>query len=197
MIKGVEIIAYFKGLTGISNDTKDFISEVIDSWEKKTALFDEVIEQQNPKAKEVIQAIVSRHITDLDEESGLEEIIEQIGADVNQLSEYVESHVADSTIEYLVGDYGALLLTDAEIEKLNGEDEDEETEVINKELHARARIVWGFAIHFCHCLHMGENAFSSVEAYSLGLVDEIVGMTDQYPSTRILHEWANATESEE
>lgn len=43
---------------------------------------------------------------------------------------------------------------------------------------------WAFTMNLCQTLHENENLFSSIDAYHLGLVDEIYGLTELYPSYR-------------
>jgi ATP-dependent protease ClpP protease subunit len=127
-------------------------------------------------------------------ERGLETVQDKLQLLIDKYSE----HHAEMT-NLLCTRWGKLFLSSEEKEQLTQLPEDKHSKHIENAVGATLSKLWFFFVSVCRSLQKDDYWMSAQEAYWLGLIDEIVGLTD-LPCPRIFVEYPppeNASPSEE
>jgi ATP-dependent protease ClpP protease subunit len=103
------------------------------------------------------------------------------------LQEYLASARSEQ-FRKLCDRWGAFVLTDADKAELEGLAEPEKTKKQLDKVRPYFQPFWSFFVALCHALQEGENELTAVDAFWLGLIDEIIGMTS-LPLTRFVAEY--------
>jgi len=172
-----------------SKNTSEFIANVLKMWNGKRAVYSEVskILDTTGSYKEYVKNTIDILDDDHDKVSALEWIKESIEG-----YELWSSTIEDYTINSITDQVGALIISSEEFDEAKKiKDSAKQKEYIRKKSAPYITLLWVYAFHFSDCLHRGENRFSSSEAYMLGLIDEVCGMSDLYPCYRQVQEKHN------
>lgn len=86
------------------------------------------------------------------------------------------------------------LLTAKDEKELAGLPTDQQAETKQKKLKEAVEPLWFFFFGLCLTLQSGENEMTPLDAYWLGLIDEVIG--EQLPSPRRLFENTKADEQD-
>jgi len=189
------ITKYYKSCLGkLSKQAKEFVEATLESWESRralTTLMKEVGDDEYGYAKFAIDSL--GQFTKEDSiikgiNSNIVDIIEHVKSVIERYQVWVS--IADNGITPKMVDNASIWLLSkdefAHVETLK-DDGAVNKFVIEKSL-PYVKGVWLYAFHFCDCLHKGENRFTSIDAFHLGLIDEVCGMDDSLPSYRLVEE---------
>jgi hypothetical protein len=94
------------------------------------------------------------------------------------LNEYVTTYSSDRLQRWCTS-FGKWTLPTKEAEEIDAiADEKERSEKLVAKVRPILQPIWSFFVALCHALQEGENELTAVDAYWLGLVDEVIGETD-------------------
>jgi len=109
----------------------------------------------------------------------------KISDDFLLLTEYHAPHLNDQ-LAHLCDRWGDYFLTATETEQLNAFSDEERPSKRQEMLKQHFQPLWFFFVALCHALQEGENELTAIDAFRLGLIDEVVGHAD-VPTLRM---WA-------
>jgi hypothetical protein len=91
------------------------------------------------------------------------------------LNEYVTTYSSDRLKNWCTS-FGRWTLPTKEAEEIDAiADEKERSEKLVEKVRPILQPIWSFFVALCHALQEGENELTAVDAYWLGLVDEVIG----------------------
>lgn len=94
------------------------------------------------------------------------------------LNEYLATYSHDRLKRWCTS-FGKWTLPAKEAEEIDAiTDEKERSEKLVEKVRPILQPIWSFFVALCHALQEGENELTAVDAYWLGLVDEVIGETD-------------------
>jgi hypothetical protein len=94
------------------------------------------------------------------------------------LNEYITTYSSDRLQRWCTS-FGKWTLPTKEAEEIDAiADEKERSEKLVAKVRPILQPIWSFFVALCHALQEGENELTAVDAYWLGLVDEVIGETD-------------------
>lgn len=175
----------------LSQEGRDFVVRVLDRWQKKSDLFALINSKSTDKIKneELLRDLLEENIK---KDSGIRNTAKSVLNDAILVDELISSFPGSNS-ESLVREHGIFYLSNDEyISYQNITLEAEREEFLERVTGRRILVSWVFVMNLCQTLHEAENKFKSIDAFHLGLVDEIYGMTDVFPSFRSI---ANKPES--
>jgi ATP-dependent protease ClpP protease subunit len=188
--KNYSDIHCFIGLTSerLSDEAKNVLSRALARFLRYQTLLERATKRtrrgKKPPARQVdFEALVLKAVIDFersehrkDESWTFEgEGLAQVSDDFYLVSEYVSAYETDG-FNRLCERWGMYFLTDndrIEAEKITEEDKRKEFE--KSRIQNYLRPLWLFFVALCHALQEGENELSAVDAYWLGLIDEVIG----------------------
>jgi ClpP protease-like protein len=103
------------------------------------------------------------------------------------LQEYFSS-VASDQFKQICGRWGQFVLTDEQKAELDTIPEAEKEGKTLEKVTPYFQPLWSFFVALCHALQEGENELTGVDAFWLGLIDEVIGMPS-LPVTRYIAEY--------
>lgn len=103
------------------------------------------------------------------------------------LREYLASAYSEQ-FKRLCDRWGGFVLEESEKAKLEALNESEKMEKKVELLRPLFQPIWSFFVALCHELQKGENELSPVDAFWLGLIDEVIGAPD-LPLVRFISEF--------
>lgn len=136
-----------------------------------------------------IKAIVDYELrtnTTVKKNGFLPEGIQRLTDDFLLLQEYIRMFQSDR-FRRLCGAWSNFLLTDQEKQELAETPEAERADKIVEKVRPKLRPVWSFFVALCYVLQTGENQLTALDAFWLGLIDEVIGVPDT-PSLRVFIE---------
>jgi hypothetical protein len=102
----------------------------------------------------------------------------QLADDFFLLNEYVATYSSDRLQRWCTS-FGKWTLPTKEAEEIDAiADEKERAEKLVEIVRPILQPIWSFFVALCHALQEGENELTAIDAYWLGLVDEVIGETD-------------------
>ena len=102
----------------------------------------------------------------------------RIADDFFLLNEYVTTYSHDR-LQRWCASFGKWTLPTKEAEEIDAiADEKERSEKLIAKVRPILQPIWSFFVALCHALQEGENELTAVDAYWLGLVDEVIGEID-------------------
>jgi hypothetical protein len=104
------------------------------------------------------------------------------------LTEYLTNYQTGS-FKSLCASYGDFLMSAEEKEELKALSEPEREVKKAEKVRPLLFPVWSFFVGFCHALQRGENELTALDAYWLGLIDEVIG-EEGLPSLRLVNEYS-------
>jgi ATP-dependent protease ClpP protease subunit len=114
--------------------------------------------------------------------------MDQIHADFLLVNEYLNIYDSDH-LGKLCNEFGRFLETDEESEALNRIEVEEDRYKQRTELvKAKARPIWLFFVALCYSLQEDDNDLRATDAFWLGLIDEVMGDHNLFPS-RLVKEY--------
>lgn len=94
------------------------------------------------------------------------------------LNEYITTYSSDRLQRWCTS-FGKWTLPTSEAEEIEKiADEKERSEKLVEKVRPILQPIWSFFVALCHALQEGENELTAIDAYWLGLVDEVIGETD-------------------
>jgi hypothetical protein len=111
----------------------------------------------------------------------------RVNDDFFLLQEYVLSAFGEQ-FRQLCERWSKFVLTAEEISQLDLLPEGERTKKKLEKLRPHFQPAWSFLVALCHALQEGENELSAIDAFWLGLIDEVLGRSD-LPVTRYFAEF--------
>jgi hypothetical protein len=91
------------------------------------------------------------------------------------LNEYVTTYSSDRLKRWCTS-FGRWTLPTKEAEEIDAiQDDKERSEKLVAKVRPILQPIWSFFVALCHALQEGENELTAIDAYWLGLVDEVVG----------------------
>jgi ATP-dependent protease ClpP protease subunit len=94
------------------------------------------------------------------------------------LNEYVTTYSSDRLQRWCTS-FGKWTLPTKEAEEIDAiADEKERSEKLVAKVRPILQPIWSFFVALCHALQEGENELTAIDAYWLGLVDEVIGESD-------------------
>ena len=111
----------------------------------------------------------------------------RVNDDFFLLQEYLASAFSDQ-FRQLCERWSNFVLTAAEITELEQLPEAERNEKRLTKLRPHFQPAWSFLVALCHALQEGENELSALDAFWLGLIDEVLGQAN-LPLTRYFAEY--------
>lgn len=94
------------------------------------------------------------------------------------LNEYVTTY-SHERLQRWCASFGKWTLPTKEAEEIDAiADEKERSEKLIAKVRPILQPIWSFFVALCHALQEGENELTAVDAYWLGLVDEVIGEID-------------------
>lgn len=109
------------------------------------------------------------------------------------LQEYFSS-VASDQLKQVCGRWGQFVLTDEQKTELETIPEGEKEGKTLEKVRPYFQPLWSFFVALCHALQEGENELTGLDAFWLGLIDEVIGMPS-LPMTRYIAEYQADPES--
>lgn len=103
------------------------------------------------------------------------------------LQEYFSS-VASDQFKQICGRWGQFVLTDEQKAELDAIPAAEKEGKTLEKVRPYFQPLWSFFVALCHALQEGENELTGVDAFWLGLIDEVIGMPS-LPLTRYIAEY--------
>jgi ATP-dependent protease ClpP protease subunit len=103
------------------------------------------------------------------------------------LQEYFSS-VASDQFRQICGRWGQFVLSDEQKAELDTIPEAEKEGKTLEKVTPYFQPLWSFFVALCHALQEGENELTGVDAFWLGLIDEVIGMPS-LPVTRYIAEY--------
>jgi hypothetical protein len=113
--------------------------------------------------------------------------LNRLADDFFLLNEYLESQQNPRFQNWCKGLGRMTLSNEEQIEIAQISDEDTKNEKIIDKVRPALEPVWSFFVALCHALQEGENELTAMDAYWLGLVDEVVGAS--LPTSRWWEEY--------
>jgi ATP-dependent protease ClpP protease subunit len=111
----------------------------------------------------------------------------RVNDDFFLLQEYLLTVFSDQ-FRQLCERWSKFVLTSAEAKELEELPEEERTKKKLAKLRPHFQPAWSFLVALCHALQEGENELSALDAFWLGLIDEVLGHRD-LPLTRYFAEY--------
>lgn len=162
-----------------------FLNRCQSRWHKKSSIISVIAPESGANSVDIAQNIFSTVIEQINTETTFTDILRQSLDDAILLSEAFGGEKIEP--DDLSLEYGLYLLNNSEIEHyVTLDNETAQKEYLTRTTGNRALIAYLQAINLCQTLHESENKFSAIDAYHLGLIDEIFGMTHLFPSKRSL-----------
>ena len=94
------------------------------------------------------------------------------------LNEYITTYSSDRLQRWCTS-FGKWTLPPNEVEEIDKiADEKERSEKLVEKVRPILQPIWSFFVALCHALQEGENELTAIDAYWLGLVDEVIGESD-------------------
>ena len=118
----------------------------------------------------------------------------RVNDDFYLLQEYLASAFSDQ-FKQICDRWGKLILSPAELGELDQMPEDQRVEKKLEKLRPHFQPAWSFLVALCHALQEGENELSALDAFWLGLIDEVLGNAN-LPITRYFAEYQTDPEPE-
>lgn len=103
------------------------------------------------------------------------------------LQEYFSS-VASDQFKQICGRWGQFVLTNEQKIELDAIPPEEKEGKTLEKVRPYFQPLWSFFVALCHALQEGENELTGVDAFWLGLIDEVIGMPS-LPMTRYIAEY--------
>jgi hypothetical protein len=98
--------------------------------------------------------------------------------------------------KYLCDIFADFLLTPEEQEEISKLSAEDKPKKVAEKVRPTLQPIWSFFVALCHVLQQGENQLSGLDAFWLGLIDEVVGVPD-LPSFRLWVEHSTQTAKDE
>jgi ATP-dependent protease ClpP protease subunit len=118
----------------------------------------------------------------------------RVNDDFFLLQEYLASAFSEQ-FSQLCERWSRFVLSPADIAELEALPENERTESKLTKLRPHFQPAWSFLVALCHALQEGENELSALDAFWLGLIDEVLGHTG-LPIRRYFAEYTRDPEPE-
>jgi len=178
----------------ISAPARRVLTSARERTERYNALVDRALKAtarskrlRNAKRTADIEAVVIKAIVDFELVSNKSEqwTFEQVGLsqltdDFFLLQEYF-ANVQSPEFRRLCLLWANFLLTDDDQNELNTTSEETRDDKIFEKVLPSLRPVWSFFVALCHVLQEGENELTATDACWLGLIDEVVGLSEPTP----------------
>jgi ATP-dependent protease ClpP protease subunit len=113
--------------------------------------------------------------------------LSRLNDDFFLVREYVSSAQSEH-FKKICDRWGNFALTEKEQEELKGiADEEARTKARLEKVRPHFQPLWSFFVALCHALQEGENDLTALDAFWLGLIDEVIG--SDVPSLRVISEF--------
>jgi len=174
-----------------------FVSRCNTRWGRKSAMVQLLKSpSENPsdkeRHKEIAEKLMSRVIGEVPDGTSSLEIARRVVEDATLLG---ETFPGITSWDDLAVKQGAFFLKSTDEEKFNQLEEDEKNAFLIQKTKGEVMVNYLISTNLCQTLHESENSFTAIDAYHLGLADEVYGMSHIYPSIRSIFE--NSSEWEE
>lgn len=111
------------------------------------------------------------------------------------LNEYLSTYHSDRLRRWCTS-FGKWTLPANEAVEIDAiTDEKERSEKLVAKVRPILQPIWSFFVALCHALQEGENELTAIDAYWLGLVDEVIGKTDLWTTRDLAEVQPDAPES--
>lgn len=194
----LSIIKNKRGDSPLSPAGNTFITRCLQRWDRKSQIIS--ILTPDPKTpdkseKMVAKELLTKVLADINDHSSVTEISRKMLNDAILLDELFSQPSDD--LNDLVSQLGRFFLSSGELKEFIETADQKQDDFLNKKVRMEVLLTSLFVKNLCQTLHENENPFRAIDAYHIGLVDEIYGMTHIFPSMRSLEaEEAVATEND-
>lgn len=195
---------YFAYLQAKGQSTKslsptgsDFIKRCNARWDRKSAMFELLTErgeadQHENHQKYIAEQLMSQAIAEAPDHVSSLAIARRVVEDATLLGETFPGGI--TSWEELAVKQGIYFLRPEEETEFEEVSEDEHDDFLIRKTKSEVMVNYLIATNLCQTLHESENPFTAIDAYNLGLADEIYGMSHIYPSIRSIFETEEGSE---
>jgi ATP-dependent protease ClpP protease subunit len=196
----------FLGLVGekISHKASKIVGQAWQRYERYNALLDHVFKIGTKGKKSVfsggrtaaqMESVMLRAIIQFELKNNKDDStwtfrdrgLVRVNDDFFLLQEYFASAFSDQ-FRQLCERWGKFVLSEADIAELGQLPENERNERKLAKLRPHFQPAWSFLVALCHALQEGENELAALDAFWLGLIDEVLGQPN-LPLTRYFAEY--------
>jgi hypothetical protein len=141
-----------------------------------------------------VEFVLSEHPKD-DNWRFIDRGLGQLNADFLLSNEYINIYDSDH-LKRLCDRYGPLFVSAEDWEHLKSIQKDAERETAKQEkLKPILRPLWLFFVALCYELQTGENDLAAMDAFWLGLIDEVIGAPSDAVPERVIIETPSSNQS--
>lgn len=177
--------------SSLSPTGSEFIRRCNARWERKSAMFELLAERIEAEEngnhhKRIAEQLMSQAIEGAADNDSTLAIARRVVEDATLLGETFPGGITGW--EELAVKQGIYFLRPEEETEFEGVSDEEHDDFLIRKTKSAVMVNYLIATNLCQTLHESENPFSAIDAYNLGLVDEIYGMSHIYPSLRSIFE---------
>lgn len=160
-----------------------FVQRCVSRWQRKGAMLQLYTDQSETEDhhKIIAEKLMARAIEDVPDGTSSLEIARRVVEDATLLGETFPGIKSWDDLTLSQGIYFLHPDDEAEFEALNDE---EKNEFLIRKTRHEVVVNYLIATNLCQTLHESENPFTAIDAYHLGLADEVYGMSHVFPSIR-------------